>query len=169
MVEKARQIGFQYEKDYQNCCQSTIAAIQDTLGIHNDDVFKAGSGMAGGVGIHCDGVCGGYSGGVMVLSQIFGRERRNFEDTDALMSSFELASQLHEKYIQEYGTVICAEIHQKIFGRTFDLWQVEDFEAIEELGAHKNKCTGIVGNASAWTIEIILNEIEKRGDSLEEL
>jgi hypothetical protein len=62
--------------------------------------------MAGGVGIHCDGVCGGYAGGVMVLSQLFGRERQNFVDTDALMLSFELASNLHEKYMEEFGTVI---------------------------------------------------------------
>jgi C_GCAxxG_C_C family probable redox protein len=168
LVEKARATGFQYEKDYQNCCQSTIAAIQDTLGIRDDAVFKAGSGMAGGVGIHCDGVCGGYSGGVMVLSQLFGRNRENFRDTEALIPSFELASALHEKYIQEYDSIICSDIHQKLFGRTFDLWEEDDFAAIEDLGAHIDKCTGVVGTAAAWTVEIILDEIEKRAESLVE-
>lgn len=131
LLEQARQTGFQYEKAYQNCCQSTIAAIQDTLGVRNDDVFLAGSGMAGGVGIHCDGVRSGYSGGVMVVSQLFGRTRQNFQDTEALIPSFEQASRLHEKYMAEYDTVICKNIHQKIFGRTFDLWEEKDFEAIE--------------------------------------
>jgi C_GCAxxG_C_C family probable redox protein len=168
LIQNARSTGFQYERDCTNCCQSTIAAIQDTLEIQNDAVFKAGSGMAGGIGIHCDGVCGGYSGGVMVLSTLFGRDRSQFTDPDDLMPSFELASVLHERYIQEYGSVICQDIHMKLFGRTFDLWDEVDFDAIEKLGAHNDKCTSVVANASAWTTEIILDELEKRGQTLKD-
>ena len=55
-----------------------------------------------------------------------------------------------------------------MFGRTFNLWDEAEFEAIEALGAHEDKCTGVVANASAWTTEIILEEIEKRGQTLED-
>lgn len=34
--------------------------------------------------------------------------------------------------------------------------------------AHKDKCTGVVANASAWTIGILLDEIEKRKNTLED-
>jgi hypothetical protein len=84
------------------------------------------------------------------------------------MPSFELASLLHERYMQEYGSIICKDIHMKLFGRTFDLWNEADFEAIEALGAHEDKCTSVVAGASAWTTEIILNELEKRGQALED-
>jgi C_GCAxxG_C_C family probable redox protein len=167
LIQNARATGFQYERDCTNCCQSTIAAIQDILGVQNESVFKAGSGMAGGIGILCDGVCGGYSGGVMVLSTLFGRDRAHFKDPEVLMPSFELASLLHERYMQAYGSTICKDIHMKLFGRTFDLWDKVDFEAIEMLGAHEDKCTSVVANASAWTTEIILDELEKRGQTLE--
>ena len=76
LIQNAHATGFQYERDCTNCCQSTIAAIQDILGVQNESVFKAGSGMA-------------------------------------------------------------------------------------------DKCTSAVANAFAWTSEIILDELEKRGQTLE--
>ena len=41
LVKKAYSLGFAYEKKYRGCSQCTLAAIQDTLGIRNDFVFKA--------------------------------------------------------------------------------------------------------------------------------
>ena len=76
LIQKTRATGFQYERDCTNSCQSNIAAIQDILGVQNESVFKAGSGMA-------------------------------------------------------------------------------------------DKCTSVVANASAWTTEIVLDELEKRGQTLE--
>ena len=76
MMEKAYKLGFKYEQDYRGCTQCAIAAIQDTLNIKNDFVYKAGSGLAGGLGECIDGVCGGYSGGAMMISAFFGRTRK---------------------------------------------------------------------------------------------
>jgi C_GCAxxG_C_C family probable redox protein len=159
IVEKARELGFRYEKQYGNCCQCTMAALQDTLGPRDDAVFQAGSGMAGGIGIHCDGVCGGYSGGVMHLSRMFGRTRERISEQAQMARTNELASKLHARFMGEYGTVICREIHQKIFGRTFNLWDPEDSKAIEAAGSHVDKCTTVVGKASAWAAEIALEEL----------
>lgn len=163
LVAKARLAGFQHEKQHGNCCQSTIAALQETLGPRDDSLFRAGSGMAGGIGIHCDGVCGGYSGGVMQLSRMFGRTRERIADGEAMDLTNRLASKLHGKFIEEYGSVICRDIHQRIFGRTFDLWNPEDAKAIEAAGSHVDKCTTVVGNASAWAAEIALEETARRG------
>jgi C_GCAxxG_C_C family probable redox protein len=163
LIGKARHAGFQYEKQYGNCCQCTIAALQDTLGIRDDSVFQAGSGMAGGIGGNCDGVCGGYSGGVMHLSRMFGRTRNRITEEEAHALTNQLASKLHAKFIEEYGSVICRDIHQRIFGRTFNLWDAEDVKAIEAAGSHVDKCTTVVGNASAWAAEIALEEMAKHG------
>jgi len=48
LMEKAFQLGFDYEKTYRGCAQCTIAAIQDTLDIREDNVFKAATGLAEG-------------------------------------------------------------------------------------------------------------------------
>ena len=163
LVERAREIGFQYEKMYGNCCQCTMAALQDTVGPKDDAVFQAGSGMAGGIGVHCDGPCGGYSGGVMHLSRMFGRTRERLSEQEQMARTNELASKLHARFIAEYGTVVCREIHQKIFGRTFNLWDPQDNKAIEAAGSHVDMCTSVVGKAAAWTAEIALEEVRARG------
>ena len=57
MMQKAYELGFKYEQDYRGCAQCAIAAIQDALGIKNDFVYKAGSGLAGGAVTCCKSGC----------------------------------------------------------------------------------------------------------------
>jgi C_GCAxxG_C_C family probable redox protein len=164
LVERAFDLGFEYEKKYRGCSQCTIAAVQDTLGIRNDYVFKAGSGLATGGGLLRVGLCGGYSGGVMVMSSFFGRSREKIDDDrEEKYCSFHMAAALHDLFISSYESVICREIHEKIFGRSFDLWDEEERQAFEDAGAHRDKCTTVVANASKWATKLILEEIEKRG------
>jgi len=163
-IKKAYDLGFQYEKDYHGCAQSTIAAVQDSLGLRNDFVFKAASGLAGGCGGLGDGMCGGYSGGSMVMCTFFGRRRDKFDnDNEYKECSNKMVKLLHDKFIEEYGSIICSEIQKSIFGRHYNLLDQKEKDLFEKDGAHIDKCTAVVGNASAWAIEILLNEIEKKG------
>ena len=50
MMQKAFDLGFKYERDYRGCAQCAIAGMHDAMGIKNDTVYKAGSGLAGGGG-----------------------------------------------------------------------------------------------------------------------
>ena len=169
LIKKAYDLGFDYERRYHGCAQCTIAGIQDAFGIRNDFVFKAGGGLAAGCGLLRDGTCGGYSGGIMVMSTFFARRRSLFDDdSEENYCSYRMACILHDKFIHEYGTVICKCIHQKIFGRSYDFWNPEEKKLLEEAGAHKDKCTGVVGQAAAWTTEIIIDEIEKRSLEIED-
>ena len=80
LMEKAFRLGFEYEQTYRGCSQCTIAAVQDTLDIREDNVFKAATGLAAGGGLTGIGVCGGYAGSIMMISWLSGRERSNFAD-----------------------------------------------------------------------------------------
>jgi C_GCAxxG_C_C family probable redox protein len=169
IIEKAYDLGFEYERDYRGCSQCSIAAIQDALGVRNDYVFKAGSGLATGGGLLRVGLCGGYSGGVMMMSSFFGRSREKIDDDrEEKYCSFNMAVALHDLFIQKYRSVICREIHECIFGRSYDLWDKKERKAFEEAGAHRDKCTGVVADASRWATELILKEIETRGLGLED-
>ena len=133
LMELAYSLGYEYEKNYRGCAQCTVAAVQDALDIKSDILFKAASGLATGGGLLCDGVCGGYSGGIMIMSSFFGRKRENIDDDhDEKYCSFRMATYLHKKFINKYGSVICKDIHNKIFGRTYDLWNPEEKEAFKE-------------------------------------
>jgi len=50
LIKRAYELGFQYERDYRDCAQCAIAGMYDAMGIKNDAVYKAGSGLAGGGG-----------------------------------------------------------------------------------------------------------------------
>jgi len=169
LVKRAHELGFAYEKEYRGCSQCTIAAVQDTLDVRNDYIFKAGSGLATGGGLLRVGLCGGYSGGVMMMSSFFGRSRDSIDnDRENKYCSFHMAVALHDLFKDNYGSVICREIHERIFGRSFDLWDDEEREAFEEAGAHRDKCTRVVADASMWTTKLILEEIQKRGLTLDD-
>lgn len=166
-IKKAFELGFLYEKKYRGCAQCTIAAIQDSLGIKNGYIFKAASTLGGGIGKLTDGVCGGYSGGAIMISASFGRRRNKFGDDDEnKFCSNQLTIKLHQKFIDTYGSIICREIHRKIFGRTFNLWDEKEKREFERLGAHQDKCTNVVANAAVWTTELILKELERRNKTL---
>ena len=159
LLEKAYELGFEYEKTYRGCSQCAIAAIHDTLNIRDDSVFKAGTGLAAGGGLTGVGVCGGYVGGIMVISQLLGRERSNFADPEKVrFKSFTLARKFLEQYVQEFGSIICRDIQMHRFGRPYYIADLEDFEKFEEAGGHVDKCTDVVGKASQLAVKIILDE-----------
>ena len=159
LLDKAYRLGFEYEKTYRGCSQCAIAAIQDTLDIRDDSVFKAGTALAGGGGLTGIGICGGYAGGVMVLSQLVGRERSNFEDPEQIrFKTFGLARKFLEEYIRELGSIICRDIQTIRFGRPYYIADMNDYEKFEEAGGHVDKCPDVVGKATQIAVNLILEE-----------
>ncbi len=158
-IRKTYQLGKEYEKTYRGCGQCVIAALQDALEIRNDDIFKAATGLAGGTGLTCDSGCGAYTGAVLLLSSIVGRERNDFADQGGVrFKTHQLVRKFREKYIQEYGSVVCRDIQNKIFGRYYYLADPQEYEKFHNAGAHDVHCPEVVGKAAQWMAEIILDE-----------
>lgn len=165
--------GFKYEQDYRGCAQCAIAAIQDAIGIRNDHVYKAGSGLAGGGGECIDGNCGGYTGAAMMFGLLFGRTRAKEGANKGRLdkyATFHLTSALHDKYVEKYGSVLCSGVQNKIYGRSFNLRDDEEKKLFREAGAHElpDKCCAVVGYGAKWGVELIFAEIEKRGLALDD-
>ena len=159
LLKKAYDLGFEYEKTYRGCSNCVVAAIQDTLNIRDDAVFKAATGFAGGVGLSGVGICGAVAGGVMVLSHILGRERSNFSDPDRIrFKSFDISNMLVEKFLEEFGTVICRDIHFRKFGRPYYLRDPDEFQKFHDAGAHDVKCPEVVGRGAQMVVEIVMDE-----------
>jgi C_GCAxxG_C_C family probable redox protein len=159
-AEKAYELGKEYEKTYRGCGQCTIAALQDALGIRNDDIFKAATGLAGGGGSAIDGSCGSYAGAILVLGLLFGRERDKIDDFEgAGLPNLELVRKFHDKYIQEYGSVVCRNIQTKVLGRPYYISDPDELKKFEDAGGHgDNGCPEVVGKAARWMAELILEQ-----------
>ncbi len=158
LLTRAYETGFRYERDYHGCAQALVGALHEVFQIENPDVFAATSGLGGGIGLSCLSVCGGLSGGTIVLSQLYGRTRKAIQDKEGKrMVAYRLTSRLLEKYQKTYGTLICKEIQKQKFGRSFDLRNPEDFKALVDAGGHSHLCPDVVGNAARMTAEIIFD------------
>ena len=159
--KEAYELGFHYEQEYGGCCQCALAAIQETLGMENDTVFKAGTGLSGGVCGTGTGACGGLTAGIMIIGSKIGRERKNFKDPERIRwKTRELAKKLYDKFIEEYGSGNCRDIQNKLFGRSFNFWDADAYQEFEKAGGHSDKCPSVVGNAAKWTVEILLEQEE---------
>ncbi|MBC8477039.1 MAG: C_GCAxxG_C_C family protein [Dehalococcoidia bacterium] len=156
IAEKAYELGKYYEKTYRGCSQCAIAALQDVFDIRNDDIFKAATGLSGGSALSGEGGCGAYVGALMVLGHIVGRERDDFADSKGIRyQTHELAGKLRQKFIDEYGSIVCRNIQTKMMGRPYYLADKQEAEKFHNAGAHDIHCPEVVGKAARWMAEIL--------------
>jgi len=159
-AQRAYDLGFEYEQVYRGCGQCAIAAVIDTLGLTDgNEVFRAATAFAAGVGMMGDGSCGGYLGGVLLLGHLGGREKNDFLDEAGVrFQTYDLAREYHDRFIAKYGSVTCRDIHMNVFGRSFFLRDRDDFIKFEEAGGHVEKCPAVVADATKWAVELIIRE-----------
>lgn len=158
-ADTAYELGKRYERTYRGCGQCVVAAPQDTFGVRDDHIFKAATGLSGGGALTCEGSCGAYVGALLVLGSLWGRERDKFEDPEGVrFRTHKLAKKFRDKYIQEYGSVVCRDVQTKIVGRPFYLADPDEFKKFHDAGAHDVHCPEVVGKAARWMAEIIDEE-----------
>lgn len=134
-----------------------VAALQDVFNLRNGAIFKAATALAGGGARATDGSCGSYSGGILFIGSVIGRERDNFEDKEKVrIKTHNLAKKLHDKFIKEYGSVICRDIQTKIMGRSYYFIDPDEYRKFLDAGAHDIYCPDVVGKAARWVTEILL-------------
>ena len=157
IAEKAGQLAAEYEKTCTGCGQSAVAGLLDALEIDSDDVFKAASGVADGIGLTGDGSCGALTGCAMVIGLVLGRERKDHQDMMKPMQSYLLCKELHGDFIRQYGSCRCHDIQKKLMGRTYDLLDPKQLEEAFK-GGMLGHCSRVVGRAARRTAEMILRE-----------
>jgi len=157
IAERAGQLATDYEKTCTGCAQSAVAGLLDAFEIGSEDVFKAASGLADGIGLTGDGSCGSLTGCAMVIGLIFGRDRKDHRDMMKPMQSYLLCKELHEEIIREYGSCRCHDIQQKIMGRTYNLLDPKELEEAMKEGMLEH-CAGVVGRTTRRAAELILRE-----------
>jgi hypothetical protein len=166
LLDKAFELGVAYEKYSGSCSQCTVAALQEILGFEDIVVKVATSSCGGQAGLSCS-ACGGMIGGTIVLDYYLGRPAHMVSATHEVpegLSELEramgVARILSDKFVGQYGSILCPQVQTSIFGRSFNLRNPEDWKAFQEAGAHADpsKCMTVVGNAVRWTLEILVEK-----------
>lgn len=152
LAEQAYHKALQYELDYGCCPQCVLATVQETIGIVDDSTIKASHGLSGGGGLMGQGACGALTGGLLALSAKRGRDRDKL-DKGRFISNFKKGRELVERFREEFGGVTCAELQQKFTGRTYDMWNEEEYQAFD--CARGNQCAHATGTVTKWVIEML--------------
>lgn len=161
LIEEAYKLAFKYEAERGSCPQCVLAALMETLEVGNPDTIKAVDAMAGGSALSTEGTCGALVGGLIAISSIVGRTYEDFSEGKWNRRVFQYSKKLYDKFIEEYGSPICKDVHKKLFGRTYKLLDPKEYQEFEKAGAHVDKCPVVSGNVAKWTAEIILNDLKK--------
>jgi C_GCAxxG_C_C family probable redox protein len=160
IIDKASALAKKYEIENGNCAQCVFAAVTEVLEMENNEVFRAATGFADGIGLTGDGHCGALSGAVMAISYVFGRKREEFSRRGKMMKALLLSRQLENRFMGEYGVCRCHELQTKFFGRFFNLMEPSELEAALEAGVLE-RCSLLAGEVAALAVELILEQNEK--------
>jgi hypothetical protein len=140
LLNRAHELGVNFERCSTSCSQSTVAALHDILDF-DDSLVKAANSSCAGQAAQGAGTCGALIGGTLVLDYYFGRLAELMSDkeyvqenVDVMLNAMSIAKLLYDKYIEEYGTVICPHIQTQLFGRYFYLWDPDELAIFEEGG-----------------------------------
>jgi len=157
VLNKAFESGKQHEMKSGGCPQCTIAGIFEALDIKNDEVFRATTKFADGVGLTGNGHCGALSGGVMAISYLFGRKKEDFGDMMKQLDACILSKKLHDQLVEKYGTWRCADIQTKFVARFFNLYDPSELQAAIKAGM-LDECSTLVGEVARMTTQNHLGE-----------
>jgi len=169
-VKMAYDLGFKY-LEAAICPQASFAALQGVFQFRDDTVFKSLTGFLGGGGDTCLGACGGLVGGVAAISYLFGRSRTEFDYKIWDLSLRVLVKKLFDGFTKEFDGICCQDVHKKMFGCTFDLFDKKEEElfldTIEK--DERGGCSYPVAVASSLAAGIIWDELHNPNRVREDL
>lgn len=168
LLSKIEQQACAIELQYHGCCQATLKAIQDHLGIGDLATFKAATPFAAGIARRGE-CCGALIAGLMAIGIEFGRE--DFDEPavpqDRMRRALDLGAELFERFEQELGSFRCWDIQETIFGRHFDPKDPE-VQKMKQAGIYRDTlaqgASKVAGKGARLAAEIILRERKKQGE-----
>jgi len=152
LAQQAYDKALKYELDYGCCPQCVLAAVQETVGVIDDSVIKASHGLSGGGGLSGVGACGALTGGLVALSAKRGRDRDKL-DKGRFINNFKKGQELVERFRTEFGGVTCEQLQQQFTGKTYDMWNPEEYKAFDQ--DRGQQCARATATVTKWVVEMM--------------
>jgi len=149
-LDRVEQRARELMQKYHNCSQCSLVAIQEVYGMKNDELAKATSGFASGMGIAS--VCGGLIGAALALSTKYGRDVSVFTGTEEeAMEKSRIATEntgkLAKWFEREFGNLTCHDLRKAHLGIELNGGIPWQNELMKELGMN-TRCQEIVGKTA---------------------
>lgn len=163
ILKKAYDLGFEFEKNFHGCAQCVIGAVYEVFPeMRSEDIFRAATAQAGGMGLTSKGQCGATVGAGMILSQRYGRSLGNIKDPEKKrFIAYRLGAEFTNRFIGEMGSLICGDIQKMKMGRSFNLLNTDESKELDKLGGHDRHCPDVVGVATRIVVQMLLEQNQK--------
>jgi hypothetical protein len=174
-IQKAKELGPQYERTLVGCGHCSFAAIIDSLkenGIHlvseeaEEKIFSGLLGLTGGFGNMGIGSCGALSGAAFALSLSTGitKEENAQDKANRWLAYYDVKKHLGGKFMERWGALTCREIQIKNFGVALNSRIPERNKELFRVASEKGcgtpeQCT--IALAAGWATEAILEILER--------
>ena len=143
MLDRVYARALENDRDYHGCSQSVLDSIQKEFGIGNRETLMAATVLSAGV-LRQGETCGAIIGAMMALGLVLGRDRIEDSETyrEAMLSCLEIYNRIKEELKRAFGfedelkSTLCRDIQEKVYGRPFKMWDVDDFQAFLDAGGH---------------------------------
>ena len=143
------------------CSRSTLIGLKAYFDIP-DDLIRASSNLCGGA-VAASGSCGTYTCGQLALGLKYNRPLEEELENPAV---FDVTSkkfmEFRDRFLKEFGTTLCPEIHKQVFGRAYIYTKPEDAEAYFKITDHHIKCAATVERAIRLIAEMLLEDEEEK-------
>jgi len=176
-IQRARELGAEYQKSMVGCGHSTFSASLDALreeGIElvtpeiQDEIFKSVIGLTGGCGNLHEGTCGAVMGSAFAIGLATGIGRAKEENdggTHTLLTSDQVKQGVTDKFFELYGSIICREIMLKRWGLAFcsqHPGRGKEFFALAEKCGCRTPQACVIANGAAFAVETIWDYLENK-------
>lgn len=163
ILDAVSKSAYDNNRAYEGCARCVLDALQRHLYLVDDNkafkaALKASTALAAGVARKGE-TCGALIGAIMGVGLFMGTDRLN--DFDGYVRTMEVSSAVFDKFKNNYGTVKCSDIQQKLLGRRIDFFKEEDREAWYKIGGLE-ACPGVCATAARIAAEMILEPRKKK-------
>ena len=157
ILDRVAKAAYDNNRAYEGCARCVLHALQTHLNIIDDQraftaAFKASTALSAGVARKGE-TCGALLGALLALGLEKGTTRLN--DFEGYVDTMGAASRVFDRFREQYGTVKCFEIQEKLLGRSVDFFKAEDAEWWYRNGG-LDTCPGVCAVAARMCGEEIL-------------
>jgi C_GCAxxG_C_C family probable redox protein len=167
VIKKAYNKARIYTPKYHSCSNGTALALMEAFNITDSSVFKAASGLHGGIGGMGD-VCGSLLGASLILGLVCGAspkeptkpKKEEPEKPGAKDVPTQLVAQLYKWFRKEFGSVKCRIIRTKFERELNQDIHSRSLTDDEKQTALFSRCDELTAKTTARTAEILWDIIK---------
>jgi hypothetical protein len=165
-AKKAYDLAFVTTPLHHSCSLGTLLALQQAFRVKDENVFKAASGLRGGIA-RKGSTCGSFLGASLMLGLMSGssieesgapKEHYNPEESELPVR---LVGKLYDWFKAEFGTLTCDEIvvkHKKELDAAPDSKGLSNETLLDRM---HDKCHILCAKTAARTAEMLWDEVHK--------